>query len=106
MLTDRMCLYSCVSVLVYTDGATYQVLFKMDESGNGKLVELQDLGKANKSLVVSPFLLFCIPFHSIPLSTFHPRASPRSHSGKCASSLAVTISPLYQESGWARPPSS
>lgn len=31
----------------------FQVLFKMDDSGNGKLVELRDLGKANKSLIVS-----------------------------------------------------
>ena len=29
-----------------------KVLFKMDESGNGKLIELKDLGKANKCLVV------------------------------------------------------
>ncbi len=30
-----------------------RVFFKMDESGNGKLIELKDLGKANKNLVVS-----------------------------------------------------
>ena len=36
----------------------------MDESGNGKLIELQDLGKANKSLIVSHFLvLFFFSFH-------------------------------------------
>jgi len=29
-----------------------RVLFKMDESGYGKLIELKDLGKANKVLVV------------------------------------------------------
>ena len=33
-----------------------QVLFKMDDSGNGKLVELQDLGKANKSLIVTTYM--------------------------------------------------
>ena len=30
-----------------------RVLYKMDESGNGKLIELKDLVKANKSLIVS-----------------------------------------------------
>ena len=38
----------------------------MDESGNGKLIELQDLGKANKSLIVSHFLVrnpFFFSFH-------------------------------------------
>lgn len=29
-----------------------RVLFKMDESGHGKLIELKDLGKANKNLAV------------------------------------------------------
>ena len=31
-----------------------RVLYKMDESGKGKLIELQDLGKANNVLIVSP----------------------------------------------------
>lgn len=30
-----------------------KVLYKMDESGNGKLIQLSDLGKANKNLFVS-----------------------------------------------------
>lgn len=30
-----------------------QVLYKMDDSGTGQLIELKDLGKANKTLVVS-----------------------------------------------------
>ncbi len=29
------------------------VLFKLDDSGRGKLIELKELGKANKGLVVS-----------------------------------------------------
>lgn len=29
-----------------------RVLFKLDESGHGKLIELKDLGKANKNLFV------------------------------------------------------
>ena len=29
-----------------------RVLFKLDDSGHGKLVELRELGKANKGLVV------------------------------------------------------
>ena len=29
-----------------------RVFYKMDESGNGQLLELKDLGKANKSLIV------------------------------------------------------
>ena len=32
---------------------SHKVLFKMDESGYGKLIELKDLGKANKTLVVN-----------------------------------------------------
>ena len=30
-----------------------QVLFKFDDSGKGKLVDIDQLGKANKGLVVS-----------------------------------------------------
>ena len=30
-----------------------RVLYKMDEFGNGKLVEIRDLGKANKNIIVS-----------------------------------------------------
>ena len=33
-----------------------RVFFKMDDSGNGKLIDLNDLGKANKGLVVSSLL--------------------------------------------------
>ncbi len=34
-----------------------RVLFKLDDSGHGKLIELKELGKANKGLVVS---LVCV----------------------------------------------
>lgn len=30
-----------------------KVLYKMDEFGNGKLIEMKDLGRANKNLIVS-----------------------------------------------------
>ena len=36
-----------------------QVMFKLDDSGNGKLVEIDQLGKANRGLVVS--VRWCSP---------------------------------------------
>lgn len=39
-----------------------RVLFKMDESGKGKLIETQDLGKANNVLIVGFF-----QFHFVDL---------------------------------------
>ena len=43
-----------------------RVLFKMDESGNGKLIELKDIGRANKNLVVNiikySYILPFLPF--------------------------------------------
>ncbi len=36
---------------------SHRVLFKMDESGHGKLIELKDLAKANKALVVRANIL-------------------------------------------------
>ena len=44
------CVNWCLWLKLFT---SVQVLFKMDDSGNGKLVELRDLGKANKSLIVT-----------------------------------------------------
>lgn len=55
----------------------------MDESGNGKLIELQDLGKANKTLIVShslvcnPLFFHSIPFHGrVPFPGLHPGVVP------------------------------
>ena len=37
-----------------------KVFFKMDESGNGKLIELKDLGRANKGLIVRTQLTYMV----------------------------------------------
>ncbi len=47
-----------------------RVLYKMDESGHGKMIELKDVGKANKSLAVSGVLCCLILFFQIFASYF------------------------------------
>ena len=60
-----------------------QVLFKLDDSGNGKLIEINQLGKANPGLVVSlspsppslsplpPSLTLSIYLSLLPLPLIH-----------------------------------
>lgn len=68
-----------------------KVLFKLDETGNGKLVELKDLGKANKNLIVSVFK----PVHVYSCANHNSsRASLQTHSDRCAFYQDVTTSHL------------
>lgn len=78
----------------------------MDESGNGKLIELQDLGKANKSLIVSQDSL-TRPEHTCDGIIRCPfRGSHQTPSGRCVSSPAVTTSVPCRGWGWGRHQSS
>lgn len=65
-----------------------RVLFKMDECGHGKLIEIKDLGKANKSLTVGRWFSSFEIFFTIPLLCEH-RVLQKILSDKCASYLAV-----------------
>jgi hypothetical protein len=89
-----------------------KVMFKLDDSGNGKLIETQHLGKANCGLVVSmpPFLHLNISLPPYPVllssSSHCGRGSQWTRFGTCVSCPAATTSPQCPASGWARPSSS
>ena len=73
-----------------------RVLFKMDDAGNGNLIDLErdSLGKANKNLIVSPSPTYLPP--QLVISIGFCRVSLRIAFVRCAFCLAVTIWHLYQ----------
>ncbi len=82
-----------------------KVLFKLDDAGNGKLIELKELGKANKGLVVSECVLcVCCVCVGVYLCTcFNCRGLLKTLSVRCVYFLAVTISPPCLGLVWGSP---
>ena len=78
-----------------------RVFFKMDESGNGKLIELKDLGRANKNLIVRREKLKLSESIFLPLSSY--RGLLQTRFDRCVFSPGVTTSPPCQALAWERP---
>ena len=71
-----------------------QVFFKMTDTGDGKLIELKDIAKGNKSLIVSVIYLQLI--NLCVLITLINRVLPLIHFVTCASCLGVITFPQYR----------
>lgn len=79
-----------------------QVLFKMNDTGDGKLIELRDIGKANSSLVVRRCSYFCLRI-LVVIKSCLCRGLLLTHLDTCAYYVVATIFPLYRGWGLARP---
>ncbi len=86
-----------------------RVLFKLDDAGNGKLIELKELGKANKGLVVSECCVcvcvccVCVGVGVYLCTCFNCRGLLKTLSVRCVYSLAVTTSPPCLGLVWGSP---